>query len=138
MACRFCSTQAVEEEFLGNLKINCPICGKYILSCDFDAKIFHNKYSSYLVYNNSNSIPVFGKNKEYFKVFEDLQSDESYKFVTEDDIEIFYPKTFTEKINKTLMWLENYSLEYGAFYTLESKKLEAVFLYTDIQKMEIR
>ena len=127
MGCRFCSTQAAEEDFLGNLKINCPICGKYILSCDFDTKIFHNKYSSYLVYNKSKSIPVFGKNKDYFKIFEDLQSDETYKFVTEDDIDIFYPKTFSEKINKTLMWLENYSLEYGAFYSLERKKLEAVF-----------
>lgn len=129
IACYFCSSHAVEEEYLENKIIKCPVCGKYILSSDFfnHEVVFYNKYSSYLVYNKSKSIPVFGKNKQYFKVLEDLQTSDTYKFITEDDVENFYPKTFSDKINRILIWLEKNSHQYGIFTVEDSKKLESVF-----------
>ena len=128
IACYFCSSHAVEEEYLGNKIIKCPVCGKYILSSDFfnHEVVFYNKYSSYLVYNKSKSIPVFGKNKQYFKVLEDLQTSDTYKFITEDDVENFYPKTFSDKINRILIWLEKNSHQYGIFTVEDSKKLESI------------
>ena len=126
--CNFCNSQVKNiEERLGFFNVECPICGKYIVPHNLmNSNIFYNKISSYLVHNSSKSIPALFMKKADMDILNDLFPNSKYKLVTNDDVEAFYPTTFSERINRILLWFANRSSYYGEYIDLNETILKSI------------
>ena len=101
---------------------SCAICGRFAFGDDFLPKINKDKLASYLYYN----FKLFGKQKDdkaflyicYAKNIEYNKTDYlSAICKTLEEIELWYPRNFNEKINAILLGLSQLSLYHG--YNIE-------------------
>lgn len=126
-ACWFCNSEAMIEDFMGYKMVECPNCGSYVLSPKLlEEKKCYNKFSSYLIYNQSKLITLFGTSKNDLEILNSLSPNTQYKFVTDDDIEIFYPNSFSERINLFIKWMANNSFYFGDSIVIDDVKLRSL------------
>ena len=110
--CYFCNHTASQSRIkIGSTIsiIECPICGRYILSDTTKARIQSKKdiLASYLFYNKQQE-PYFnfiGDEKEYIN----LENKTNINFITDKIINDFQKISFSEKIDKFLLFLASQS-----------------------------
>lgn len=137
--CLFCGTQA---EFLQLGKyfnyhfIKCPVCGVYVVQTDpflFGVSL-KDKIASYLYYSKySKRIPNTENDNNFVflgekKVFEEISKTNSYGcYVSEDELHAFYPRTFSDKIDKILLGFAEKSSYFGDIIVLDKRKVRSAF-----------
>lgn len=98
--------------------ISCPICGKYILpestlldfvSNPLQTQGMKQKLAHYLFYNKFDGYQFVGTQEEFNICEQELPqlglSSLKIKKVTQEEVNSWYPKTFAEKIDKILLYL---------------------------------
>ena len=137
--CPLCREKAQAVEDLSELRrvYTCPNCGRfehYPLVASFDG-FNMNHLSSYFAYNHYSdddpryfstcSKEICAKRKQEF---ENCLSDIGYPVqLTAQDVENWYPKRFSEKIDFILQWIESHTNYWGAPVYLEPAKAYACF-----------
>ena len=137
--CPLCHEKAQAVEDLSELRrvYTCPNCGRfehYPLVASFDG-FNMNHLSSYFAYNHYSdddpryfstcSKEICAKRKQEF---ENCPSDIGYPVqLTAQDVENWYPKRFSEKIDFILQWIESHTNYWGAPVYLEPAKAYACF-----------
>ena len=123
--CLFCNNNNAElTAILGDaIIVNCPVCGKYTYtsSAETDSGLYpeKEKVAAFLFYNKPKdkkkpiSAYFFGTNDEF-----EQQGNNKLRFITEEDIENWYPGTFSEKLNRMLLYFAENSDVYGAVVEL--------------------
>ncbi len=120
--CLFCgSRKATFSDFLGGITlVNCPCCGKYEFTSSFSLtkeQLYSkaDKIAAFLFYNNfaygnkaSSRGYFFGIKEEY-----EAQGDIKFHYVTMEDIENWYPDSFSEKLNLMLLYFAEKTKVYG-------------------------
>jgi Zn ribbon nucleic-acid-binding protein len=121
--------------------IECSICGRFSIENDYITKIDRDKYASYLFYNCN----LFSSINDKKKVFYFIGSDISYKDILyqypsdirhlrKEDVDNWYPKKFSEKIDYILLGLVQLSDYTGKSISLIGQKANSLFFvkrYTD-------
>lgn len=126
--CIVCGSCANTQKEDNNTVIfyNCPVCGRYELDFDpssHDIDFDLNHLGSYLLYNG---IKIAPSEMRYFTSKRKEWCDEwssKYKngdttfghpiFLSKENVEIWYPKTFAEKIDKILLYLDKHIKHVG-------------------------
>lgn len=119
--CCFCGEicSAVKQGYLEtSVRYNCKVCGNYVTPDLFDVNHYCNKdmIASYLFYNCNFSLNH--RNRDKFFVLttndnKDNYTNHNYIKVTPEIIEAFYPKTFSERIDKILLCIAKASSYIG-------------------------
>lgn len=147
--CPLCREKAQAVEDLSELRrvYTCPNCGRfehYPLVASFDG-FNMNHLSSYFAYNHYSdddpryfstcSKEICAKRKQEF---ENCLSDIGYPVqLTAQDVENWYPKRFSEKIDFILQWIESHTNYWGAPVYLEPAKAYACFLWSGSNTLKI-
>lgn len=141
--CPICSTSGVEPILIReNLSENtvalafykCPVCGRFELKANESSKELNcNHLASYLVYNGFPSDDL--SESRYYTVLDKEACDE---LKTNPDngrpvhidgqmIENWYPETFSERIDRILLYLDKHTQHMGETLSLNRKELTGVF-----------
>lgn len=137
MNCPYCGRDAFFSIGVAHYEYNCPVCGKYaiIKSNDTFGKEEKNKIASYLFYKRNSKNRFLGTNNDYALV-KDFCPD--FNLITMDEIEAFWPKTFSERITNMLLWLDSESSYPGErIYISHGEFQSLMFFYTDGSESEI-
>ena len=128
VTCPICNLSAEVETFLNNFNQHfyfCSICGRFAFSDNFIHIIDKDKVASYLYYNFN----VYSEKKDrnsflyigYEKYFEIIQAEYPYAICkTLDEIELWYPSNFNEKLDTILLGLSQLSLYYSQKIAFEN------------------
>lgn len=112
--------------------VECPVCGMFkMFTTSYSEKpTDKNKLASYLFYNGKLSQPIKVKPNLFFNfigkknAFESQFEETPYCYhVTNDIVENWYPKTFSDKVNKFLMALSKESDFIGKEVVLSKEQL---------------
>ena len=107
--CTFCGEKATAESDFSFLFVECPICGRY--ETTIRSIVWKNKkdgVASYLYHNNS----LEAKNRDYnfyyfmgkYEAFVVRQEQYPFSaFLSTEEVDAFYPKTFSDRIDKILL-----------------------------------
>ena len=116
---------------------NCSVCGKFFLynSGDIIGKENSKKVSSYLFYNQDKKNRFVGTNEEYEKI-KNIYPE--MNLITMDEIDAFWPRTFSEKITCILLWLETKTSFPGEIVTITHGEFQSLaFMNTNVSEYEI-
>ncbi len=123
--CPICGTLAIKEPDYDSNSIfwSCPICGRFELDSKLLRTIDRNHLASYLQYNK------FEEDDEYMRYhsFEDKETCDRYKqecdngnniagrpvHIDSEMVENWYPKTFTERVDYILLYLNQRAKHLG-------------------------
>lgn len=132
--CPICKSKEVKKTLKNDplsIIVSCPVCGRY--EFDFEAEgsiatnidLDWNKLSFYLLYNGIkpqdniyNARYITNKNKdvcdEIIRQIQSGRSDVGYPIhIDEDDIDIWFPNKFSDKIDKILLYFHSVSKHIG-------------------------
>ncbi len=142
LKCPYCQKNIETKTIEIITEYNCPVCGHYYQYSDFYSGIslpeeYNDKTSSYLFYHKNNYDRFIGDNKDYEKVKKRF-SKKIFSLITLDEIEAFWPKTFTDRITNILIWLDNHSKYPGETIHISYAEIQRLFfLNTNAQDFEI-
>lgn len=139
-SCFVCGINAYREETNDHMDFySCPVCGRYTIKIDplkNDIDFDMNHLSSYLKYNGF----FHGSDKRYFtnrdkewcdkwkKEFDNGNHEHGRPvYLSRDDVENWYPKTFSEKIDKILLYLNGCIKHVGDEIEITKEELYSVF-----------
>lgn len=134
--CLICGAET-EEYFEDNpvlRSFNCPVCGRYTWNLLEESKINKNHLGAYLVYNGFRKkddreyVIINYKGKEL--VGQDDYIWKNTVFLTEQMVENWYPKTFADKIDSILLYMNSHINHIGEELSLKRKELHGV-LFVD-------
>ena len=107
--CYICGANSFAEAnpMSGYTRFECEACGRFLINLDKNS-IDNNFLPSFLYYNCKTSLPVTDKRYFFFlgskEKFEEIQKECPYAcFVTNQEAENWYPRTFSEKIDKIVL-----------------------------------
>lgn len=138
--CIFCDTEleyAKVDDYHNYFFYKCPVCGNYEKKEDSQCNGYYNKnkVASYLYYKGNFTFDWLNQtrgivlsSKEYYdkKHSDDVKR---YRFVSPEEIEAFYPKNFSERINRILLGFASLSEYVGDIFTIEYQcMLSAMFI----------
>lgn len=134
--CPVCNSESKYQSDFENLVLySCPICGRFEISLNH--QIDYNHLSSFLLYNGFKDnydeyrYHTFLKKElcdEYSECFEN--GDKIYGkpvYMDEEIVENWYPKTFSEKIDKILLFLDSKTNHTGQQITVSCQELFGAF-----------
>lgn len=139
--CKICQNQAEVNQGKESYDYyNCPNCGMYIIpesttmnqhySSNSESERFnYNKLSKYLYYNKKAEINAFIGSEEAFEKYKKANEKSTAFLVTPKTVENWYPKTFSEKIDKILIKLNELCAFDGDYITKDD--LIATFFVSD-------
>lgn len=122
---------------------DCPQCGKYIWGGDKFRNIDYfpyfnterncacimpaDKLQSFMYYHNSDSYAMLG-DKNMFDEYAERKFKYPVKYITQEEIENWYPKNIYEKIDKILLKIKDLSQFDGDSVTLDYETASRLFL----------
>ena len=137
--CEFCGLQAEcqrLDNYLDYHFIECPVCGAYVVQTApflFGVSL-KDEIASYLYYSKySKRIPNTENDKNFVflgekKIFEKISKTSPYgHYVSEDELHAFYPRTFSDKIDKILLGFAEKSSYFGDIIVLDKRKVRSAF-----------
>lgn len=140
--CPYCGSEA-EGQTLENFTyvfVTCPTCGRYEYRA-FPNTVGANirdKVASYLYYNG---VAVEHENYRFFNfIGSQNKFQETYEqypwchYVSRDEIEAFYPKSFSERIDKILIGLAQRTEYIGKMVELSKSQIRAAFFVSRYDK----
>lgn len=117
-SCKFCGTRANtyrEENNTYNF-VECPVCGRYKHQIYPDAfgRTFKDEVASFLYYSDYTGKETNGRNDYVFlgskNTYENEKTENQWShYASEDEIKAFYPKRFSERIDRILLDIANKS-----------------------------
>jgi len=140
--CPVCSSEADKSaDYATSLVFyNCPVCGRYELRADGVADFDFNHLASYLVYHRFSSENVTEYRyhtvlekeicDKYKEAFEKGNITEGHPVHMDSDmVEIWYPKTFAERIDRILLYFSSKATHIGQPISISYKEmLSALFI----------
>ena len=105
LTCKFCNeekNQTLIENIL--FENNCPVCGKYYTfynEFEPDIDFPKNETASYLIYKHDLKNRFLGT-KQQFEIINKQYPNKHFNLITNEEIEAFWPTTFTDKISNEL------------------------------------
>ena len=130
MTCQFCNEEK-KQSLIDNILLehNCPVCGTYYTYFkEFEPEINFpkNETASYLIYKHDLKNRFLGT-KQQFEIINKKYPNKHFNLITNEEIEAFWPTTFTDKISNILIWFEKHSEVYGTYTIVPQKQLESIF-----------
>lgn len=110
-SCPFCGKE-LQATLLDNgthIAADCDVCGNYIFKFNNSNTELNDKIASYLFYHKDDikrTCFFIGERSFYESKYKD---EPRVKYVSIDEIENWYPKTFAEKVDKFLLYLDSCS-----------------------------
>lgn len=136
--CPYCKRDANFDSHSNIIfEYNCNVCGNYFLynSGNIIGTDNNNKVSSYLFYNKTKKNRFIGTNEEY-KQIKNVYPE--MNLITMDEIDAFWPRTFSEKISYILLWLETKTSYPGENVTISHGEFQSLaFINTNVSDYEI-
>ena len=136
MNCPLCN-QEIDTWPQGNYRIHeCPCCGWFILRSfpHMDIALIRNETASYFYYTGNRSFlkrdttrTNFVGDKDFFDNDDLIQRRTDAFFITKEEILAFYPRTFSERINKILLGLARQIKYIGNSVPLTENELVSAF-----------
>ncbi|MCL2182125.1 MAG: Lar family restriction alleviation protein [Chitinispirillia bacterium] len=133
--CPICGCSSTCERYFNDgfrscVIYNCDTCGKYACYApDERMKVDKNKLAPYLFYNswiiNDQNKYFFVGTKEQFNVAQKELTNAI--LLTNEEVDIWYPQTFSEKIDKILLGLSEVLDDYGEYIKLPREKALSAF-----------
>lgn len=132
--CPVCGSKALSQPTYGHAGtfFICPVCGRFeLISRDDDLQLFDLNYlTSYLAYNSfRNTGSVFWATSSEYRYFTTLNKEECDEYkerfqrgdktnghpvhLSPENVKNWYPKTFAEKVDKTLLYLSKHTEHMG-------------------------
>lgn len=134
-ACPVCGSLNAKVESLQNIAaydyVQCASCGTFAVP-DFDSGLYpedldRNYLAAYLFYNGSNGLLDKENKFRYFIGAKKPFEDPIWKLVTCDEINAWYPKSFSEKLDTILLALAKLSKYNGSEILLSIEENNSLF-----------
>lgn len=143
--CPYCKQKA--ETIIKEIIIEyvCPVCGHYFqynvdpfFSGTSLPEKYNNKTASYLFYHKDLKNRFVGDKEDFEKVKQRF-SQEQFSLITVDEIEAFWPKSFSEKTTNILLWLDSKTNYLGERIEISYNELNSLAFFTtnvDAEKLD--
>lgn len=141
--CCFCGEicSAVKQGYLEtSVRYNCKVCGNYVTPDLFDVNHYcdKDKVASYLFYHGKYALD-FNSDEKYFVLTtadnKDKYTNSSYIKITPEIIEAFYPRTFSERIDKILLYIAKSSSYIGDSIEMTYGEMHSACFITRYDKL---
>ncbi|MBR6429101.1 MAG: hypothetical protein IKS43_05550 [Clostridia bacterium] len=132
--CFFCNSEQSEAADVlgGSTIVNCPNCGRFVYTSSLESnnRLYsrRDRIASFLFYNKTdkNNRPIagffFGDEEEYNEY-----ADAHLRFVSQNEVDNWYPRTFNDKITRILLVLAQRTNVLGATIELTNEEKMACF-----------
>ena len=130
--CFFCGSAALEFDQISHIEerifVKCPVCGRYEYTGRFAKPEYKDIVAAYLYHHektpveNDNLFYYFLGTSDEFNRREQAPAVPVYH-ATIEEIKAFYPRTFTQKVEKSLLALAKKSEYYGNIVSISDDEL---------------
>ncbi len=141
--CPYCDSDSTLTPCENILKYDCKTCGKYFLCNRYgEGETFgyetKNKFASYLFYTRDTIKNRFLGTKEEYEKAKNKFTAASLNLITSDEIEAFWPRSFSDKITKILLWIDSKSSHFGEAINVSYNEFyRLAFIDTEVSDYEI-
>ena len=134
--CYFCGTrvnslQSFVFPVMDVISVNCPICGRYSYTGQFEQPEYKDYVAAYLYHHEKSSIsdnnllPFLGTKEELERVQD--SPDIRKNLVTINEIKAFYPRRFTQRIEMSLLAIAKKSNYFGKVIEVSDDEIQSLF-----------